>query len=83
MHRLLVAKEKSGTRHFTVDDDKALQDAALSLLRERFKEGYWYDGDDARKAGDILTDKDGISAWAFLRARKNHEYESVDLVFTQ
>jgi|SRR5271155_698784 len=39
---LLVFKEKHGRRHFHVIDDKALLRAALHVLTERHKEGYWY-----------------------------------------
>src|SRR5271168_4307264 len=39
---VLVFKEKHGDRHFNVPDDEALFAAALKVLAERFKQGYWY-----------------------------------------
>jgi len=39
---VLVFKEKHGDRYFHVPDDAALFAAALSVLTERKKEGYWY-----------------------------------------
>jgi hypothetical protein len=40
--KLLVFKEKHGQRYFYVHNDKALFKAALKILTERAKEGYWY-----------------------------------------
>lgn len=39
---LLVLNEKHGDRYFHVEDDAALFRAALTVVLQRYKEGYWY-----------------------------------------
>lgn len=39
---VLVAKEKHSTRYMKALDRETLLASALKLLKERFKEGYWY-----------------------------------------
>lgn len=39
---VLSFEEKRGTRHFVVLNSSELEAAALKVLSNRFKEGYWY-----------------------------------------
>lgn len=39
---VLVCHEKHGNRYFAIPDDEALKRAALKILGDRVKDGYWY-----------------------------------------
>ena len=66
---VLLAYDKHGT--FVYSD-------ALALLKVRVDQGYWYDGEDAAEAEDILRQQSENKAWDFLRERSDHEYEDVE-----
>jgi hypothetical protein len=56
--RLLVFKEKHGERNFYIPDDATLFKAALKVLTDRFKEGYWYyKPEDPPKAPDFTKEQ--------------------------
>ena len=42
MTRILVVKEKHGSRYFEATTEEQLYKIALYLLKGRFNEGYWY-----------------------------------------
>lgn len=43
MKRIIVFKEKHGSRIFDASTDAQLHAACLKVVTERLKEGYWYD----------------------------------------
>jgi len=54
--RILIAKEKHGTRYFDATGDK-LYSAALKLLTERWEEGYWYEEPEEPENPNIDLEK--------------------------
>lgn len=47
--KILVAKEKHATRYLRASTDAELHRSALTLLDERYREGYWYYRPEALK----------------------------------
>lgn len=74
--QVLVLEEKHDTRLVAADD---LPAAALNVLSERVEDGYWYYGEAAERAKNILATGDGDAAWRFLLSRCDAEYEYVEL----
>lgn len=66
---VIVAHEKNGT---------FLYASAENLLRMRIKQGFWYNGEDAKLAEMALSNGED-AAWEFLKSRSDYEYESVEL----
>ena len=74
MSYVLILKEKWGDRHINADK---LSSVCLEIIRERIKDGYWYEGEDLVQAQEILNS--GIGAYGWLRTRNNYEYEGIEL----
>lgn len=43
MSKILIATEKYGTRYFDASTEELKNAAAFKILKERFKDGYYYD----------------------------------------
>jgi len=93
MTRILVVNEKHGDRYFDASTDAALHAAALKLVEERLEQGWygdWRQLDDTlenlnqkKMLLDLVSDQDGVAAWAFLKQRNGqyeYEYENVSIV---
>ena len=68
---VILADEKHGT---------VVYSCALSIVRDRLDDGYWYDEKAAAAAQKIWENRDESAAWRFLRGRNDHEYERVEQV---
>lgn len=75
MTRLLVLKEKYGTRMFDVSTDQRLCQVALYVLTTRFKDGYWYDDPGDPPAPLDFEEKDIEGMPASLRADAKKQVE--------
>lgn len=73
--KILIFKEKYETIYLNADGDNLYKNA-LSVVKKRYAEG-WYEEQSFPK--EILENQDGKLAWQLLQARKNFEYESVEL----
>lgn len=75
----ILVHDKWGT-HIVRAEGGTLESAALQLLTERVKQGFWYDWPDdaAEKAQAIVDRGDGKAAWRFLDNRRDFEYEWVE-----
>lgn len=69
MSEIIIAHEKHGTTTYS---------HATTLLNQRICDGYWYYGEDAEAAEQALEGGED-TAWAFLEARSDYEYEGVEL----
>ncbi len=54
---ILVFEEKNGKRYFYVANDKALFAAALKVLRDRNRDGYWWSKPGKPTAPDITEEQ--------------------------
>ncbi len=57
--------------------EKGIGPTARALLQERVDAGYWYNEQDTARAKSVLSGES--TPWHFLAARKNYEYENVEL----
>ena len=59
----------------------SIEQVALHLLKERVKEGWYVSGEpgDQERAEDIARAEDGAAALGFLLARRDYEYEWVEV----
>lgn len=71
MTQVIVAYGKHGT--FVYGN-------SLALVKERAEDG-WYD--DPEKYEWIVNSNDEQAAWNFLKSRREHEYESVEIQTVQ
>lgn len=67
MPEVIVAHSKHGTFVYA---------SALTLLRERVEDDFWYD--DPEEYEWIINSNDEAAAWNFLKSRSEHEYEYVE-----
>lgn len=80
--RIIVLKEKYGTRYIEANTPEQKGIAACRILRERIA-NKWYDAHEAENAQMVLdmTDKEKryARAWSFLSKRNGYEYEGIEL----
>lgn len=77
--QLLIFYEKHANRYILVNSEKELFTACYRILKERKKDGYWYDDDqrlkEATKAGPL-----SYEAYLFLRDHSDGEYDRMEVV---
>lgn len=66
--KVIIAHEKHGVFAYAT---------ALGLLKQRIEDGYWYDG-AALIAAQRAANGGETTAWVFLSARNDYEYEYVE-----
>jgi hypothetical protein len=55
MNKILIFREKHGSRYFDASTDELICKAALKVLTERLEDGYWYYEPEPPNKGGILT----------------------------
>lgn len=77
---------QDGDDEYELFNPRGVEWAALDLVEQRLEEGWyenWEDGNDAHewedRAEDIKAREWAIGAMAFLRERKDFEYERIEV----
>lgn len=77
---ILVLKEKHGDRHFSFNTPEELRLLAAHIVRERQKEGYFYEDAQHDKLLIQALKGDNQAALRFLHNRSDYEYEGIETV---
>ncbi len=94
MNKILIAHEKHGNRFFDASTEELRNKAALFLLTERFKDGFWYYEPEPPDSEGILTEEqiaalptEALRNQEFTKLRQykraQKQYEANDKVYYQ
>lgn len=77
--KLYIWKEKHGDRYIQVNSESGEYNMFLSILKERFKQG-WYEGVNQELMEKTIKNYCSLDAKNLLRQRKGYEYEGYEIV---
>ena len=77
---VMVLREKHGDRYFVVDNDEELHQTALAVVRQRLKEGWYYEPDEPKKSDLDYTKEDVAKLPVSLQKEASRKLECEDIL---
>lgn len=86
--RVVIFKEKHGNRVMKASDVYELERSMLTVVEERYDEGWYYNWDEGdlqtqwgNRARCIVEEGDGAEAVKLCYERQDHEYEGFEFSY--